>query len=101
MNLQHLGEGQGRAIVAPREARGGLLSGATRLGRAIQGIAILLGACLRATVLLQVPERYQGLIRRGPHHLQLNQCFSGGGFVIAFKSVRFVHAGCVLVISNW
>lgn len=79
VNLQNLGEGQGRAIGAPREARGGVLSGATRPGRGIQGIDILLGERLQAKVLVRVPERYQGLIPRGPHHLQLNQCFQWRG----------------------
>lgn len=59
-NLQNLGEGQGR-----------VLSGATHPDAGIQGIAILLGVCLRAIVLVQVPERSQGLTRQGHRHLQL------------------------------
>lgn len=95
VNLQNLGEGQGRAIVAPREARGGVPSGA------IQGIDILLGGRLRGIVLVQVPERYQGLIRQGPHHLQLNQCFRWRGICdLLVSRSGFVHVGCVLIISN-
>lgn len=59
-NLQNLGEGQGR-----------VLSGATHPDAGIRGIAILLGVCLRAIVLVQVPEQSQGLTRQGHRHLQL------------------------------